>query len=343
MKNFREIYEELGKSRSTVQNWVYTFFDDKKQNKKDNTELVFTDAEVAKIWEIAYYKELDYTNDEIKKLLTSSQNDLRKTLDVKINELIEKKEHIERLISVSNFICDSGCKPASFKYALMDYKGIKYNTIEKSLYELVSDNFGCFEREKFSKRLKCIDIEYVLDCIDTIMLKRCKDVDYYEGEVQEDIRKIHESMYCFIGKSVLVFMGAGICIAPGNKFAFEIDEKYGAQSAEYLYKALSYYVESNIENEFDKKYFDIVEKLVQLSEEGYDAETKEAQEQVRNIYEFYNSCIPLSEFSNNKLFKVICNIFKEVDWRKIKNKRDYNGVKFIIDAIEYFCNTEQEV
>lgn len=344
MKKFREVYTELGIPKSTAQKWVNEILCQsifcKEQFQNDSNEWEFTDEEISKIWEVAFYRELDYSYKEIIVLLKSSQKDIQKIINQKFNDLIKEKERIERRIRMSKFVYVSGLKPISFKYALQGFFDIKYDIIKDLIYELIDDNSKFLGQEEIEKQLKCIDTEYVLECIDNIMLKRCMTVDYYESEVQEYIRKIHKAMYCFFGKSVSVFRGVGVLVAPGSKYALKIDEKYGIQSSEYLFNALSYYAESNIDNEFDKKYFDSMEMLIQLSEEGYGVESKEVQAQVRNIYDFYNLCIPFSNANNNIGFKAVCNIYKE---SQIHNKKNYNDVKFLIQAIEYFCNTEQEV
>ena len=261
-------------------------------------------------------------------------------LSVKINDLVKEKERIERLIFMSEFIRHSGFNPTSFQYVMSDYGGIKYKTINESICEMVSVNFGFFEMEEFSQRLKFIDTEYVLKCIDTIMLKRCMNVDYYESEITEYIRKIHEAMHCFIGKSVLIFMGAGIFFSPGNIYSSKIDKKYGPQSSEYLFSALKCYVEKNIDNDFDRTYFDIVENIIKLSEDGYVAESNEVQAQVRKIFDFYNSCLPLSGTQNNMLFKIICDFLNDIDLSEINSKKEYEGGNFIIQAMKFFCKAE---
>ena len=89
MKKFREVYTELGIHKSTAQKWVNEILCKsifcKEQFQNDSNEWEFTDEEISKIWEVAFYRELDYSYKEIIVLLKSSQIDIQKIINQKFD------------------------------------------------------------------------------------------------------------------------------------------------------------------------------------------------------------------------------------------------------------------
>lgn len=59
---------------------------------------LYTDKDISKLKQIALYKELNYSADDIKKIISDPSYDRKKALDNQISELRNKKKHIENLI-----------------------------------------------------------------------------------------------------------------------------------------------------------------------------------------------------------------------------------------------------
>ena len=98
-----DICTELGVSRSTFKGWVYDILD-RTQEQNDKTELEFTEDEIAKLWLIRFYKQLKYSNSQIKEILNNPDFDITKTLLHQIEELNSQKNEIDNLIKVASIM-----------------------------------------------------------------------------------------------------------------------------------------------------------------------------------------------------------------------------------------------
>ena len=124
-KTTMDVCSELGVSRTTLKGWVYDILD-RTQKQNDKTTLEFTEDEIAKLWLIRFYKQLKYSNTQIKEILNSSNFNVQRSSSEQINELVAQKEEIENLIKVAAVIKDTGLPPASIRFGFDNTGKPKY-------------------------------------------------------------------------------------------------------------------------------------------------------------------------------------------------------------------------
>lgn len=113
---------------------------------------LYSDADILKIRQIALYRELGYSADNIRKMISTPDFDWRKVLDDQIAELKKKKRHFENLIFAAEMMrCveDSEAAPVAFdisdfdndidRFAVSTFSGDGEELIPQSLEKIEKD------------------------------------------------------------------------------------------------------------------------------------------------------------------------------------------------------------
>lgn len=115
---------------------------------------LYSDSDIAKIRQIALYRELGYSADKIRKMIHSPQFDWREAIDTQIEELKAKKRHLENVIFAAEFM----------RYA-NEYEGneIKFDIsdFDNNIDQFAVNTFSTNEEELTEQSLKKLSDEMI--------------------------------------------------------------------------------------------------------------------------------------------------------------------------------------
>lgn len=324
-RTFREVYEEIGVSRSTAQGWATRILGKTQNEGGDNAQWYFDEEDYEKMWMIRFYKQLKYKEGNIKEILNNPNFNKQECLEKQIKELIDEKNKLEDVISAACWVKETGISPKSLRLNISKFDDIKYDDIMSILITTSNIlNLGT-DKDHFSDEYfveKEIDIR--LNAFEKIMNFCNKEIDISSPKVQDQIALIPEAT---------IFSCAFL---PESELAREINEDYGTGKAEYFYNALQYYCDRNPNNEL----YLALENITELGLKRYATTSSEVQLEVQKIY-FLSSV--LSDKGKLDFLRTLEKIYGSQAIKNIIDNGANRGLSwFISRSIQIFCNNLQK-
>lgn len=171
MRTLREVYEEIGVSRTTLQGWVNGILE--KPTLQDDTGWYFDDIDFEKIWQIRFFKQLKYKNSQIKEILNNPDFDKKKCLKEQISLLTREKDELENLISAACLMSETGISPKTIRFEIGEFGIIKEKNFYKSIVSIIGTAFNLFYHFED------------------------ENIDYFNEEEIESRFDVFEKMACF--------------------------------------------------------------------------------------------------------------------------------------------------
>lgn len=303
----------------------------------------YTDDEVNQIWIVKFFKEVGYSNKEIKDILKSEEYNEKKALDDLIEKLELKIEKLENLITIAKSIRDSNENIIKTKFSFPLFDNLDFDSSITLL--------GAIERNTNYEKLEASfepisisedDYETFVDSIIKISKLCDEGKNVASQEVQNNIKGIHKVYEKLISDSILFFSGCIIDFAPKGELALEIDEECGEGKSKFIYDSLRYYCQNTL-SETDKKLLEVINKIENLAKEKYKTNSKEVQEQVKIIHEIFNN---FKGFSYTAKLELLGNFGKVFGSKGFITEFDMGRKKgifwFVSRAIEIYINNLQE-
>ncbi len=272
MKSLREVYTELGVGRTTVQYWVDKILCRPKQWRGDNTSIQFSDEEVEQIWTIRFYKELGYSNEEIRRLMNDPDFDADATLERHIVELKKKRDRIEMLLRVTDNLKSAGITPREVNYGLFNYE---------ECVDLMQTNFELIGEESFSK-----EKEALFDgAVDRLYYCFEDEIPYTDESVQECIPLIRKACSSIAFDSLLMLEE----VFSSNAVVVGLNKDYKNGFGEYLSSAVSLWCRSSDDVGFDKTLSSVLVRLESLKNQGAPFYSEECIAEAERLYKAISS------------------------------------------------------
>lgn len=312
-----------------------------KPQKNKYGHFEYTDEDVDQIWIVKFFKEVGYSNKEIKDILASKEYNEKATLDDLIDKLELKIKRLENLIVVAKSIKDNNESIVTTKYKAPLMNDFNFNTMialqslaERSLKDFVSTNS---ESVSITKDIKPL-IDTLKECISKI-IKLCIDGESISSlEVQNNVEKIHSAYSKIFTDSMFLFSNFITIFAPGTEFSLSIDEKLGKEKSKFLYDGLTYYCQNNF-LETDKEFVEAFMEIINLFNKEYRVDSNEVQAQVKVIHDVFSNLAMITYEDEIELLKFIGNVFENKEI--IMEADDENEKEFYCyfsNAIKIYIN-----
>lgn len=216
----------------------------------DANYRMYSDEDVAKLYQILLFKELEFSLQEIKTILQDENFDKEKALKEQRNLIIKKKNRLEKIIeSIDDTINNFGGNVMNKEnFKAFDYEDIKKH--EEKYKEETERKYGKTDaykesKEKTSKYSKN-DWENIMGEAESIYVELSKlmDKEPSDEQVQLLVEKwrnhITENFY---NCTIEIFRGLALMYVADERFTKNID-KYGEGLAQFLSDAMNIYCDN---------------------------------------------------------------------------------------------------
>lgn len=217
----------------------------------DSNYRMYSDEDIARLYQILLFKELEFPLQEIKRILDDKNFDREEALKVQRNLIIEKKNRLDKIIeSIDNTIVNLGGNVMNEKnFKPFNYEEVKNH--QDKYKEEVEKKYGKSNsykesKEKTSKYSKN-DWESIMGEASSIYeeLAKLMDKNPYDDEVQALVEKwrnhINDNFY---NCTIEIFRGLALMYVADERFTKNID-KYGEGLAQFLSDAMNIYCDNN--------------------------------------------------------------------------------------------------
>ena len=224
-------------------------------SKRNNSNYrVYSEEDVARLYQILLFKELEFTLKDIKRILDDEGFDREEALKVHKKLILEKKNRLEKIIeSIDDTIRNIGGKTMSKK----DFKAFSYDEIrnhQEKYKEETEQKYGKSDaykesKEKTSKYSKN-DWENIMEDAGVIYeeLAKLMDRNPANDEVQVLVQKWRDYISNnFYNCTIEIFRGLALMYVADERFTNNID-KYGEGLAQFLSDAMNIYCNNNSNN-----------------------------------------------------------------------------------------------
>ncbi|MGL5316687.1 MAG: MerR family transcriptional regulator [Peptostreptococcaceae bacterium] len=217
----------------------------------DSNYRMYSEEEVARLYQILLFKELEFSLKEIKSILDDEEFDKEEALKVQKKLILEKKNRLEKIIeSIDDTIVNIGGKTMSKK----DFKAFSYDEIKKhqeQYKEETEQKYGKSDaykesKEKTSKYSKN-DWENIMGDAGAIYeeLASLMEKDPADDKVQELVEKWRNHITNnFYNCTIEIFRGLALMYVADERFTKNID-KYGEGLAQFMSDAMNIYCDNH--------------------------------------------------------------------------------------------------
>ena len=221
-------------------------------SKRTNSNYrMYNDDDIARLYQILIFKELEFPLQEIKQILDNKDFDREEALKVQRNLIFEKKKRLERILeSIDDTIENLGGKTMSKNnFKAFDYEEVKKH--QQKYKEETEKRYGKSDaykesQEKTSKYSKN-DWENIMEEASVIYeeLSKLMDKDPSDKDVQELIEKWRNHITTnFYNCTIEIFRGLALMYIADERFTKNID-KYGKGLAQFMSDAMNIYCDNN--------------------------------------------------------------------------------------------------
>ena len=201
---------------------------------------LYDDAALEKLQQILLFRELEFPLKDIKDIITRSDFDKRKALDLQIGLLELKKEHIENLIDMCKGLKLRGVRHLDFTA----FDSSKLDEYAKRAKEQWGKTPEYKEFEEKNKNRSKSDEEHMMADFMKIFEEfgTMKDKDPAIVEVQDQVKKLQGFITEHFYKcSNEILVGLGKMYAGGGEFTDNINKMGGEGTAEFVFEAIKVY------------------------------------------------------------------------------------------------------
>ncbi len=236
MKTVNEVSKLTGVSIRTLQ-----YYDQigllKPAEYTESGYRLYDDAALEKLQQILLFKELEFPLKDIKEIINRSDFDKTKALEQQIELLELKKEHIENLLNLCNYLKTRGVRKLDFTA----FDSSKLEEYSRKAKEQWGQTAAYKEYEEKSKNWTKEDRSNMMADFSKLFEEfgTMKDMDPASAEVQAQVKRVQdfitENMYTCTNE-ILYSLGTGY--ASGGEFTQNIDKMGGKGTAEFVFRAI---------------------------------------------------------------------------------------------------------
>lgn len=173
----------------------------------------------------------------------------------------------------------------------------------------------------------------VLECFE-------ENIDFRDEVVQSEVMNLHKLFSKATSESVYILQTLITTMAAIE----ELKDEMGADTSDYIIGALRYYCDEHKENSTDMALIDAFSKIEKLARSKHAAGSKEVQNEVNNIYLFFDNIKMFKPEIRNMYVKNIGRVLGSQAYKNVIDGGAARGIAWYISrAIEiYYDNMEEK-
>lgn len=339
MKTLSEVVEIVGMTRRVIQEYEKAGLASTPSTKNKYGHLLYDDESIGQLWQIRFYRELGYNKDQMKSVFSNPDYNKHDAIATQVVLLERKKERLEALIETAKALNEMDLSPSALRFGLLGMEDTSYDT----MFSVVGVAFSAMQSEDVEESFVSVlteedgirwfdAVKQIIDYFAQGMTIECDDV-------QNQVKIMHSITSKEVSDSIILFSWNNLNLSPGTELAMEVDEVYGTGSSEFLFQATHYYCIAHADNQTDRKLIDALQNIEYLGRKRYTTGSKEVQDEVRKIHEFFAGIAIVSQDTQLKLLTNISALFGSKAYKDMIDNGAEKGVSwFISRAIRIYCN-----
>lgn len=338
MKSIEEVQKIVGLSRRVIQEYEKAGLAEKPDKRNKYGHLLYEEKHIERLWQLRFYKELNYKKSEIKEIFNSDPED-EMVLETAIEELQQKREMIDNLISIANVLKESGMSFNSMRHC---FSGVKCQNSDQifGLMAASARTFDFWNNDDYIGEVSMTedDEDGILEAIRNILLLRERKILFSDQKVMKQIERMYEIISKAFSGSLVFFRGSLIEYLPGSEMAKWLDKEWGEGTAKYLQDALEYFCRMNEDSNIDQIWIGALDKMGSYNINGNTPDSEDVQNEISKIYKCINESKWLTEKGKKEALRKIGDTIND---KAFKDEIDRDSVKgtadFCSQAIKIFC------
>ncbi len=208
----------------------------------------YTKDELIQLQQILFYKELDFTLNNIKEILNAPAFDILKALEYQKKALNKRAKRMEQLLKTLDKTIVSLKKNETMKDEEL-YKGFSKEQVEVYRKE-VTERWGADELRETEEKIKAMgskvydDVQQQGEEIN-LLLASLMDLEPYAKQVQEAVALHHKYLNHFREVTPEGYLGLGKMYTEDERFSAYY-EKYREGLTNFLYEAIKHYCKHKV-------------------------------------------------------------------------------------------------
>ena len=348
LKTLNEVVSLVGLSRRVIQEYEKAGILERPRTTNRYGHLLYDDQAIARLWQIRFYREIDYDKVEsekgerkydknkLKKIFLDPDFDERKTLAEQIEKLEIKRKKLDELINTAKTMQEAHIGPSQIHALTVGYDTVTFDRFLPILTTSLT-SFAGIENEDidFESIWSEREIELIQEAI--ISLVECwNDI---EDPSSENVQRQLMTTFSRIMKTeklpVIPINWVLPIMKADRSFIEEINEAVGEGFYEYVLAALTAFSEKQQRSGFE----DAIDRIEQLGREKYTTSSLEVQGEVRRLYDYFMEFPMLSEKLCLKLLMGFSNMLGSREYIDEFDRGNTHGISwFISRAIQIFCD-----
>lgn len=341
MKSLNEVEKIVDLKRRAIQEYENAGLADKPIQKNKYGYLLYDTPEIERLWQLKFYKELGFNITKIKEIKEKGKKAEKEELGDVIDALIKKRDKLNSLISIAEMMNETGWSFNDLKNEIVTTDDIHADNIFEVLGAVSSitrfDDMEDFIVEDILTKDEWeriyLYLEKILDCFE-------KNIKFSDETVQNEIMNLHKVFSKALSGSVYLLRTVIISMAADE----DIKEDIGEDTLDYMIGALQYYCDEHKDNPTDKALVDAFDNLEKLGRSKHTTGCEEVQNEVRNIYMFFDKIEVFKPEIRKMYVENIGKLFGSQAYKNVIDGGSQKGIAwFISRAIEiYLNNLEKE-
>ena len=216
----------------------------------DSNYRMYNDDDIARLYQILLFKELEFPLQEIKQILDYKDFNRKEALKAQRNLIFKKKQRLERILeSIDDTIENLGGETMSKdNFKAFGYEEVKHQEKYKEETEKRYGNSDAYKesQEKTSKYSKN-DWENIMEEASGIYeeLAKLREKDLSDNQVQDLVEQWRNHISTnFYNCTIEIFRGLALMYVADERFTKNID-KYGEGLAQFMSDAMNIYCDNN--------------------------------------------------------------------------------------------------
>lgn len=341
MKSLNEVVKIVGLKRRAIQEYEDAGLANKPTNKNKYGHLLYDTPEIERLWQLKFYKELGYEIPEIEEIRKKGTKAEKEELGGVIDKLKEKRDKLNNLISIAEMMNETGWSFNDLRNSVITTDDIQADDIFSVMGAVASimkfdDMEDCFVENVISDaewELMDSHMEKVLECFE-------ENIDFTDEVVQSEVTNLHKLFSKATSESVYILQTLITTMAAIE----ELKDEMGADTSDYIIGALRYYCDEHKDNPTDMALIDAFSNIEKLARSKHAAGSKEVQNEVNNIYLFFDNIKMFKPEIRNLYVKNIGRVLGSQAYKNVIDGGAARGIAWYISrAIEiYYDNMEEK-
>lgn len=341
VKSLKEVEKIVGLKRRAIQEYEDAGLASKPTHKNKYGYLLYDTPEIERLWQLKFYKELGYNITKIKEIRAKGKKAEKEELGGVIEALIEKRDKLNNLILIAEMMNETGWSFNDLRNGVITMDDIQADDIFEVMGAVSSTmKFGNME-DCFVENIITDDeweliyphMEKILNCFE-------ENNDFTNEVVQSEVMNLHKLFSNALSESVYILQTVITSMAADE----DLKEEMGDDTSDYIIGALRCYCDEHKDNPTDMALIDAFSNIEKLARSKHTPGSKEVQDEVNNIYMFFDNIKMFKPEIRNMYLKNIGRLLGSKAYKNVIDGGAPRGITWYISrAIEiYYDNTGEK-